>query len=85
MGAHLNDSQGPAGCHRDRHANIGKVSRKGHIGRVMEYIGGVIGNRQPQRANRESWGIVVSAAARGLLVESWSSVTSAAKGTSVES
>ena len=24
VGAHLNDSLGPAGCHRDRHANIGK-------------------------------------------------------------
>ena len=37
MGAHLNDSQGPAGCHRDRHANIGIVSRKGHIGRVFAW------------------------------------------------
>ena len=24
VGAHLNDSLGPAGCHRDKHANIGK-------------------------------------------------------------
>ena len=24
VGMHINDSMGPAGCHRDRHANIGE-------------------------------------------------------------
>lgn len=30
VGVHLNDSEGAKGCHRDRHASIGK----GHIGRA---------------------------------------------------